>query len=204
MKKFFHSFVFVGVVALLLATMGQPVHASSVSYENQAERFVFVPESTDLFENFKGVMPGDSVEQEILVKNGSLGPVKIYLRINPIRPEDEAFLKELTLSIQSQGVEYFNETLDQQGQFDEFVLLAELNPQQEKALNLVLDVPLSLSSEFMDMESTIEWVFKVVDDEEVSDLPDTGTTSQGVIYLSGGVLIALGLLLITKKPTRNR
>lgn len=205
MKKLLKTMLGFSILLMLLLSTSYPVQASSVTYVNQADKFVFVPENTDLFENFKGVMPGDQVAQTIFVKNDSKVPVKIYLKINPIQPEDDQFLKQLTLTMNNQEVEVFNETLDQQGQFKQFILLAELKPQQQKTLDLLLDVPLTLSSEYMEYESEIQWIFKVEEDEgEVANLPDTGSSSQHFITLSGGMMIIFGLLLITKSPERKR
>ncbi len=205
MKKIVKTMLGFSILFMLLLSTSYPVQASSVTYVNQADKFVFVPENTDLFENFKGVMPGDQVAQTIFVKNDSKVPVKIYLKINPIQSEDDQFLKQLTLTMNNQGVEVFNETLDQQGQFKQFILLAELKPQQQKTLDLLLDVPLTLSSEYMEYESEIQWIFKVEEDEgEVVNLPDTGSSSQHFITLSGGMMIIFGLLLITKSSERKR
>ena len=205
MKKLVKTMLGFSILFMLLLSTSYPVQASSVTYVNQADKFVFVPENTDLFENFKGVMPGDQVAQTIFVKNDSKVPVKIYLKINPIQSEDDQFLKQLTLTMNNQGVEVFNETLDQQGQFKQFILLAELKPQQQKTLDLLLDVPLTLSSEYMEYESEIQWIFKVEEDEgEVASLPDTGSSSQHFITLSGGMMIIFGLLLIIKSPERKR
>lgn len=205
MKKIVKTMLGFSILLVLLLSTSYPVQASSVTYVNQADKFVFVPENTDLFENFKGVMPGDQVAQTIFVKNDSKVPVKIYLKINPIQSEDDQFLKQLTLTMNNQEVEVFNETLDQQGQFKQFILLAELNPQQQKTLDLLLDVPLTLSSEYMEYESEIQWIFKVEEDEgEVANLPDTGSSSQHFITLSGGMMIIFGLLLITKSSERKR
>lgn len=74
--------------ALAITTIVTPALAanSSVTYEGRAEKFVYVPGSeysdTDLFDNFKNVMPGDSLEQTIYVANNYKGSdyVKIYLR----------------------------------------------------------------------------------------------------------------------------
>ena len=205
MKKIVKTMLGFSILLVLLLSTSYPVQASSVTYVNQADKFVFVPENTDLFENFKGVMPGDQVAQTIFVKNDSKVPVKIYLKINPIQPEDDQFLKQLTLTMNNQEVEVFNETLDQQGQFKQFILLAELKPQQQKTLDLLLDVPLNLSSEYMEYESEIQWIFKVEEGEgEVANLPDTGSSSQHFITLSGGMMIIFGLLLITKSSERKR
>ena len=72
-------------LALLMAVLlcGSAL-AASVSYEGGAEKFVFVPENSDLFENFKGVMPGDVLEQKITVKNNTDKAVRIYLRAEPV------------------------------------------------------------------------------------------------------------------------
>lgn len=205
MKKLVKTMLGFSILFMLLLSTSYPVQASSVTYVNQADKFVFVPENTDLFENFKGVMPGDQVAQTIFVKNDSKIPVKIYLKINTIQSEDDQFLKQLTLTMNIQGVDVFNETLDQQGQFKQFILLAELKPQQQKTLDLLLDVPLTLSSEYMEDESEIKWIFKVEEGEgEVANLPDTGSSSQHFITLSGGMMIIFGLLLITKSPKRKR
>ena len=54
------------LLALLLVMSNLAALAANVNYEGGAEKFVFLPGSelsdTDLFENFKGVLPGDVLE----------------------------------------------------------------------------------------------------------------------------------------------
>ena len=58
---------------------------------------MFVPESTDLFGNFKGVIPGDVLEQEIAVGNAQGGvPVKLYLRAESADVRSAKLLRSLT------------------------------------------------------------------------------------------------------------
>ena len=51
-----------------------------VNYTN-ASQFLFNPEGGDLFSNFKGVMPGDNLKQEIVIANQlATKKVTLYLR----------------------------------------------------------------------------------------------------------------------------
>lgn len=66
MKKLVKTMLGFSILLMLLLSTSYPVQASSVTYVNQADKFVFVPENTNLFENFKGVMPGDQVHKPSL------------------------------------------------------------------------------------------------------------------------------------------
>ena len=88
MKKTFKTIASLVMMLVLLLGIGAPAYAldGNVTYEGGAEKFVFAPGSgytdTDLFDGFKGVMPGDELVQIIEVKNGffGTGSVNIYLR----------------------------------------------------------------------------------------------------------------------------
>ena len=70
-------------VLLLSSTVTVFAADGKVTYSGNAGSFVFEPGSdhslTDLFPNFKGVMPGDTLTQMITVKNDAdnKGKVKI-------------------------------------------------------------------------------------------------------------------------------
>ena len=76
------------VVLILSLSSVLPVYATDgkVRYDGNAREFIFEPGSeyspTDLFPNFKGVMPGDTLTQKITVKNDVSNnvKVKIYIR----------------------------------------------------------------------------------------------------------------------------
>ena len=56
----------------------------SVTYDGDAQSFVFLPGSdyspSDLFPDFKGVMPGDRLTQTLRLRNDSDHRVRLYLR----------------------------------------------------------------------------------------------------------------------------
>ena len=103
MKKTCKTIASLVMMLVLLLGIGAPAYAEgNVTYLGGAEKFVFPPGSgytdTDLFDNLKNVMPGDVLEQTIVVKNGffSTGSVKIYLRAvahhevdNPLTYDEE-------------------------------------------------------------------------------------------------------------------
>ena len=92
-------------LALLLAAAlcGSAMAAAAVTYEGGAEKFVFVPGSeysdSDLFENFKGVLPGDTITQTIRVQNASDKQVRIYLRALPVSDIHKDFLSQLAMTV---------------------------------------------------------------------------------------------------------
>ncbi|HSR05407.1 MAG TPA: hypothetical protein VLM88_12540 [Proteiniclasticum sp.] len=212
MRRSYKSFMLLLVMAFMLSGTAV-VEASSVTYVNQAERFVFVPIDTDLFENFKGVMPGDKRTQKIDVGNDSEVPVKIYLKISPVTEEDEAFLKQLKLIIEDSEEVLFEEMLHQQGEFSEFILLRQLEPGKEMTMDLTLEVPLSMTNDFMNQEAQVEWIFKV--EEITGNLPDTenpeppiidppilpatGAIGEGIWFMQGILSIMAGGYLLKRK-----
>ena len=59
-----------------MALAEEAASGASVTYEGRAEKFVFLPGSelsdSDLFENFKGVLPGDVLTQQIRVAKNEI------------------------------------------------------------------------------------------------------------------------------------
>ena len=72
----------------------------SVTYDGDAQSFVFLPGSddspTDLFPDFKGVMPGDRLTQTLRLRNDSDHRVRLYLRSLGSESGSEEFLSQMT------------------------------------------------------------------------------------------------------------
>ncbi|MBR2403782.1 MAG: sortase B protein-sorting domain-containing protein [Lachnospiraceae bacterium] len=91
------------IVLMLFAAIPAFAADSNVTYAGEADKFIFSPGTgyspTDLFDNFKNVMPGDKVTESITITNkaSDCDYVKVYLRAiahdeegNPLT-YDEAF-----------------------------------------------------------------------------------------------------------------
>lgn len=161
------------VVALLCGSVSAA--EGNVSYSGDAGRFIFAPGSehslTDLFPDFKDVMPGDNLEQRITVRNNTSDKVnvKIYLRALGAHEESQEFLSQLTLVVKGAENELFRAPADQTAQLGDWVLLGEMKSGGETELTVTLQVPVTLDNRFMDAVGYLDWQFMT---EEFLVLPD--------------------------------
>lgn len=175
----------------------EPVYPT-VNYTGKTDNFVFSPGSeytdTDLFNNFKGVMPGDVASQKVIVKNTSGKTVKIYMRAithdekeNPLSENVAAsgetvatmqdFLSKLHMTVKhgegENATVLFNASPEQLDGLKENVLLGKLKSGLQTELNVELKVPIELGNEYAKRVGEVDWVFTV---EEIDDGGGGGTT----------------------------
>lgn len=175
--------------------------AASVTYEGGAEDFVFLPGSaysdTDLFEGFKGVLPGDTIRQTIRVQNDSGAPVRIYLRADPVNPEDADFLNRLHMTVTAGSKEIFDAPAGVQDGLAENTLLGSFRQGGGTSLTVNLEVPIELGNEYMGRIGTVPWVFLA---EEVSteETPETGDWFRPALWCGAAALLlgCIALLLM--------
>ena len=78
MKKIMFFVIF--IISLMSTSLVCRAADGNVTYSGNAGEFIFSPGTehspTDLFDNFKNVMPGDTISQKITVKNNADGNVK--------------------------------------------------------------------------------------------------------------------------------
>lgn len=158
---------------------------SSVTYQGKAKEFVFKQGSdyspTDLFTDFKGVMPGDKITQHITVKNtaGKDKDVELFLKAvgvsgidNTSKADSADFLKEMTLTVKSsKGTKYFEAPANQKGSLTEGVSLGKFKSGGSVDLAVTLTVPLSMGNDFQERIGAIKWTFIV----EENDIPEPVT-----------------------------
>lgn len=185
MKKLFKS----GSALLLALVMALSLSVtafaadSSITFKGLAEGFETQPGSeyteTDLFDNFKNVMPGDQLTETITFKNqaSDCDYINVYLKAkvhdengNPLSEkvaETETvasmqdFLKQLTMRIYNGEKLIYNSTPDQAGALADNVFLGKLAKGEALSLKVELDVPIELGNEYANRVGKVDWTFLV-------------------------------------------
>ena len=206
------------VAMLLCGAASVSAADSKVTYDGDAREFVFAPGGeyslTDLFPNFKDVMPGDSITQKVTVKNDASKEVKveIFMRVLGAHEDSVEFLSQLGLTVKKSAdndmAYMFDATADQTAQLTDWVSLGILYSGGEVNLDVVLDVPVTLDNEFKNYVGYLDWQFRVVEypvEPGDPDAPVTGEkTSYGVWFaLLGGCVLTAGLFLLWYKRKKD-
>lgn len=183
---------FLLLLALMLLCAGAQA-ASLVRYEGGAEEFVFLPGSeyseTDMFKDFKNVVPGDVITQRILLKNSTSGWARIYLRVDPPDEHYRNFLSRLNLKVSCKDKEIFDAAASETGNLTENFHLGTFRAAGTTELILTLTIPYDLGNEFMGAMGVVPWTFLV------EQLPEGWTPETGDSYDLTTWLIAAAMIL---------
>ena len=207
--------VLLTVCILALSTV-MPVYAADgkVTYSGNAGKFVFETGSdyslTDLFPNFKDVMPGDTLTQKITVKNDADNKVKvkIYMRSLGAHEDSVEFLSQLGLKVQKSAdnemAYMFDAAADETAQLTDWVCLGTLYSGGEVNLDVTLSVPVELDNMFQNKIGYLDWEFMIEEfpiEPDDPKPPQTGDNSNlglwfTLMLCSGAMLI---ILLVWRK-----
>lgn len=190
-----------------MALAEEAASGASVTYEGRAEKFVFLPGSelsdSDLFENFKGVLPGDVLTQQIRVENSTGKKVRIYMRAEGASEADAAFLSNLQLNVVSGDKEIFEAAASETAQLTENTLLGTFKKNGGTDLTVTLTVPAELGNDFMATSGVVPWTF-IVEEVPEDKTPDTGDWFDLTLWVSiAAVLAALIIALLIVKKRRE-
>ena len=206
MKKHIVRFLCLILAVTILCSMAVSARAdSTVTYEGDAKKFIFAPEN--LFSGFQNVMPGDTLTEQILIKNNASRKVKIkvYMRSLGAQKDTEDFLSQMDLTVkQKDDSILFAAPADETAQLTDWVYLGTVYSGGEIPLDVTLEVPITMGNDYQNEIGYIDWELKVEElPIEPSDPkpPKTGDTSNIFLYSGLMVFSLVGsiVLLATKR-----
>lgn len=185
MKKSFKAIT--SLVLMLLAVLSMSVTAfaasPSITFKGHTEGFDFQPGSdytaTDLFGNFKNVMPGDKVEETITFTNSAADCdfVNLYMRAeahdetkNPLSENVKGketlatmtdFLSKLSMKVWNGTELIYEASPDQLGGLQSNTLLGTFRKGETGTLKIELSVPIDLDNEYANRVGEVDWIFHV-------------------------------------------
>lgn len=226
MKRTWKAIASLVMMLVLLLGLGATAYADgTVNYQGGAEKFVFLPGSsytdTDLFDGFKGVMPGDTLTQTVEVRNRFLGTgsVRIYLRAvahdeqtNPLSSAVAAsgetvatmsdFLSQLYMEVWQGDKCIYTGSPDELDGLKNNVLLGTIPRFKSTTLTVKLQVPAELGNEYANRVGEVDWVF-TAEELDPQGNPKTGDTSNLTLWIVVMVVclaaVAVVAFLILKK-----
>ena len=211
MSKLIKLMICLSLIVMTTALAANRISAQdgNVTYDGNAKDFIFAPGSeyspTDLFADFKDLMPGDSVSQKITIDNDISKEVKIkiYMRSLGADQQSQEFLSQLSLTVVQDGkTNLFDAPASETAQLTDWVYLGTLYSGGKIDLDVTVSVPITLGNDFQDAVGKLTWEFMVEElPVETTDPRPTGDNSN--IYVAMTVMAvsaaALTVVLALKK-----
>ena len=176
------SFILMLLLVMSFATTAFAAD-SSITFTGFSSGFEFQPGSeyteTDLFQNFKNVMPGDTVTETITFTNSATDCdfVNLYMRAeahdetdNPLSPkvaEKESvatiteFLSKLSMKVWNGTELIYDASPDQLDGLKSNKFLGTFRTGETSTLKVELSVPIELDNKYANRVGEVDWIFHV-------------------------------------------
>lgn len=169
---------------VLVLTLSLPVSAfaadGTITFQGFQKGFDFRPGSeytlTDLFGNFKNVMPGEIRTEILTFTNNAADRASIALTLraeahwSAAAKEETAasmadFLSQLTIQVSKYDAEQgyvplYEASPDQLDHLNETISLGTFRPGETATLKVELTIPASLGNEYANRTGEVDWVFR--------------------------------------------
>lgn len=185
-------FAFIICSVLLLANVitANAADDPTVIYDGQNKEFTLMNATQkDLFKLYKGLIPGDTVEQKIVLNVKKIqAETSIYLRAE-CEEEVQIALDGTTMDVY-QGNKCI---VEDQLIFDD-IKLGTYNKNGTEELTAVIQIPTSYGNEISDDEHLIHWIFTAQEDSDTPVTGDDVNICMQVSFIVIAVIIMIGVV----------
>ncbi len=212
----------ISIITALVLTfiIALPVSAAgNVIYEKDAGNFIFEYGSehseTDLFSDFKGVMPGDNITQTVTVRNDASYKVKvkIYMRSHGAHEDSEDFLSKFSLKVKrsddNEMAYMFDAAANETAGLTDWVLLGTLYSGGKVNLDVTLSLPTDVGNDYAGKIGKLDWEFKVeelpidIDDPRPPQTGDSRTLTVWMILLVSSAILTVLMFVIIRRNDKK-
>lgn len=179
MSRTFNRAVAAGIASasMLLALVAPPVALAaqnpSIAYDGARNELTIetADGTTDLLQSFKGVVPGDVIEQDINVSmTGIDGETRMYVRAE-VDDDVAEDLRDVTLSAEIGEV---SESARGGAAFAEQVMILDTSSNVTDVMHVRLTVPETVGNEIAGVRDDIKWIITVEEEDGGGDSVDVG------------------------------
>ncbi|MEG0664700.1 MAG: BsaA family SipW-dependent biofilm matrix protein [Clostridia bacterium] len=200
---------------------------TEVVFENPKDGFVFNAKDGNLFANFKNLVPGETISQNINIKNNFQDNLEIFLRADystqsATSEKEKNLINQLLRDFTS--IKILNESGQilyngpvygnlENGNFPDSmkqnISLGKFNKNENKGLYVQLTLDPLMDNEYRELIGKVDWIFSAADTETIisdGENPNTGAEMEVAIWfvLIGFFSIALCVCVLLGRKRKNK
>lgn len=153
--------------------------AMEVKFENNADEYITI--SNNFFENIGGLLPGDTITENVKIKNSSKKTAKYFVSMEKedLTDSEQELLKNIYLKIKNDdGLVIFNSSLYD---FDKYSF-GTFEKSEQKDYVFEISLPETLDNSYVGIRVNPVWIFsaefeKTVDNTNTNTNPSTNTNT---------------------------
>lgn len=210
MKKILKFFLLFLTLFFTVSVRGEAREkvSPSVLLEGNADGIVYFPGEKPFLE-FDRMIPGDSVEGKMILKNSFSDAYEIFLRAEAGGVNDEYLLKRLNMQITYDGKGLYQGNAMGSNGLEKNISLGIIEPGKQKELEAkVLLDGRSVGNEYKGKEGKVNWIFtaiRIPQNSSGMDSPKTGDDTRIALLILINLLMGCMIIqAVVEKKVRKR
>lgn len=160
---------------------------------------IFEVPTTDFFSNFSYMIPGDTFEDTVKLKNAAKNHILLEFKSSA---KEDVLLEKIKLKITIGKKVFYNGAL-QADKLSDWKTLAKLSPNEMKMMRYELTVPEQLKNTFSTEKDSVIWKFRATEVDQYGHPVQTGDELPVLPFVLLGIA-ALGLFaVLTKRKNKG-